>query len=135
MRKHHVCDWNACCQAKRVQNGRGAFSAASLRFSEALRSLGIDFEGAGAGGICTRCSIGAPCRLSYPWFVAIRDAEGLSWHFEKQNRMRIDELVQILVKLLVRCRVSRQPALPFENLFAQLNGEGLSAITDDLVTL
>ena len=110
-------DWNAFCQSKRVVHGRGAFSTASLRVSSLLRSLGVDFEGAGSGGIGTRNCLGAPCRLWSPWFVAIREQEGLGWLFEKSNKQLIEERVQILLGLFVVKREERILALPFAELF------------------
>ena len=85
--------------------------------SSILDALGVTFEGAGSGGIGSRNVIGAPCRLWYPWFVAMRDQEGLSWTFEKTCTWRIDERVQILLKLFVRERTSRMAALPCSQLF------------------
>ena len=110
-------DWNAFCQSKRVLHRRGAFSTASLRVSGLLRSLGVDFEGAGSGGIGTRNCLGAPCRLWSPWFAAIREQEGLGWLFEKLNKQLIEERVQILLGLFVVERGERTLALPFAELF------------------
>ena len=84
--------------------------------SNILGALGIDFEGAGSGGIGTRNNLGAPCRLWYPWFVAMRDQEGLGWCFEKTDHRRILERVHLLVDIFVRERTARKPAildLPF----------------------
>jgi len=116
LKKLFEFNWNDFSQSKRVSNGRGAFSPASLRMSNILGTLGIQFEGAGSGGIGTRNNLGAPCRYWYPWFVSMRDQEGLGWCFEKNDRQRISERVQLLVKLFVRERTARQPAildLPF----------------------
>ena len=128
LRRFYDFDWNHFLQAKRVVNGRGALSSASLHLSRALRSLGIDYEGAGSGGIGTRVNIGAPCRLWYPWFVAIRDQEGLGWFFSKCDTRLIEERVQILLILFARDRSAWQLALPFTQVLSELVDD-VAAIT------
>ena len=124
LRKFHEFDWNEFCKSKRV-------STAYSRMSRALSVLGIDFEGTGSsGGSGTREAIGAPCRLWHPWFVAMREHEGLGWLFEKTDRQRINERVQLLVDLFVRARTAKQLALPFESLFGPLHDRRALAISD-----
>ena len=126
--KHHDFDWTCFLQAKRVMNSRGALSSASLMLSRALRSLGINYEGAGPGGIGTRVNIGAPCRLWYQWFVAIRDQEGLGWFFSKCDTRLSEERVQILLSLFARDRSARQLAMPFTQVLSELVDD-VAAIT------
>ena len=107
-------------QAKRIANGRGAFSPASLHLAGGLRSLGIEYEGAGSGGIGTRVCIGALCRLWYLWYVAMRDQEGLGWMFNKCDKRLIEERVQMLLKLCVRERYAFHLAFPLAHVFNEL---------------
>ena len=75
-------------------------------------------------------TIGAPCRLWHPWFVAMREQEGLGWLFEKTDRQRINERVQLLVNLFVRDRTAKQLALPFDAFFGPLHDRRVLAIND-----